>query len=323
MNNEIENTLPTNITEGALALKNEVAIPGHHNAQQLQMMAAANKVKTQPLVLANLANASQCQPHAPIYTAVIGNNSELIRRAEMYLKPGDKIADVTYGKGVFWNDIDRSKYDIHPSDIKTVPEHPHDFTNLPYTNDDFDVVAFDPPYSHNPGKNNPFETQYKNRETTPGLDHAGIINLYRKGMREALRILKSGGLLWVKCQDEIQGGKQRPSLIEIFNIATIELGMLYVDRFVVVNKNGLPIRFKNQKHARKNDSYLWIFQKPQIKKAQHLPQVNVAAQEVNMYLDKAEAALAAQTDSTVAELWRRYTNHALKQWLPVKKKTRA
>src|SRR5208283_3799275 len=100
MKTEIENTTPTNVTEGALALKNTVAIPGQQSAPQLMIMAARNKVKPGPLVL---ANAQQCQPHAPIYTTVMGNNSELIKQAAaLYLKPDNKIADITWGRGVFW-----------------------------------------------------------------------------------------------------------------------------------------------------------------------------------------------------------------------------
>jgi len=39
----------------------------------------------------------------------------------MYVKPGAKIADVTYGKGVFWRHVDVTAYDLYPSDIGIHP----------------------------------------------------------------------------------------------------------------------------------------------------------------------------------------------------------
>ena len=55
-----------------------------------------------------------------ILTTVIGNNSELIPEClEMYANDGDIIADVTYGKGVFWKNVDISKYELHGTDLQT------------------------------------------------------------------------------------------------------------------------------------------------------------------------------------------------------------
>lgn len=47
--------------------------------------------------------ADQCEEvkSKPIVTAYTGNNSDLITNvARLYLKDGDRVADVTYGKGV-------------------------------------------------------------------------------------------------------------------------------------------------------------------------------------------------------------------------------
>ena len=51
--------------------------------------------------------------HKKIYSAIAGTNSELFKNvADLYFDDGMKIADVTYGKGVFWKDIDKSLYRI-------------------------------------------------------------------------------------------------------------------------------------------------------------------------------------------------------------------
>ena len=156
--------------------------------------------------------------------------------------------------------IDLAKYRFCPSDVLTCPDNPYDFRQLPYGDGDFDVHVFDPPYAHNPGRMLVNST-YNNRETTTGLNHAGIIQLYRKGMREGHRIQKGKGLMLVKCQDEIESSKQKMSHIEVHDIATKELGMTVLDLFILKQKTDPVIQHKKQKHARKNHSYLWVFQK--------------------------------------------------------------
>lgn len=197
-------------------------------------------------------------PKKGVYSSVLGDNGELMERiAALYFKPADRIADVTFGKGVFWRQIDTTRYDFHPSDLKTCPQSPHDFRKLPYQDGEFDVVVLDPPYMHNPGATL-HEANYRNAETTKGLSHAGIIQLYEAGMTEAMRILKPGGLLLVKCQDEIESGRQQWSHIEVRDIAC-RLGMTIQDLFVVTQRHAPRIQRREQKHARKNHSYMWVF----------------------------------------------------------------
>lgn len=195
-----------------------------------------------------------------VYTSHWRGNADLMAHvASLYFQPGYCIADVTYGKGVFWRGIDRSQYDFHPSDLKTCPDAAFDFRRLPYPYGSFHAVVFDPPYVHNPGRRFS-EENYRNAETTKGLNHTGIIQLYQDGMREAARILKSDGLLLVKCQDEIESGRQQWSHIEVLEIAR-KLGMTGQDLFVLAQHCNPYCQRSGQKHARKNHSYLWVFKK--------------------------------------------------------------
>ena len=74
------------------------------------------------------------------------DNDELMAKvAEMYFREGDRVADVTYGKGAFWRSIDTSQYDFYPSDLVS-HENQYDFTSLPYPPESMDIVTFDPPY---------------------------------------------------------------------------------------------------------------------------------------------------------------------------------
>jgi hypothetical protein len=194
-----------------------------------------------------------------VFTSVHGDNAALMERvAALYFRPGYRIADVTFGKGVFWRRIDTTQYDFYPSDLKTCPEVSYDFRHLPYPDNWCDVVVLDPPYVHGEGAPG-FESCYRNSETK-GVGHEGIIRLYEQGMTEATRILRRNGLLLVKCQDEVASGRQRWSHIEVYEIAR-RLGVIAQDLFVLVGRYVPPSRWKHQLHARKNHSYLWVFKK--------------------------------------------------------------
>ncbi|MBU2983292.1 hypothetical protein KO498_15910 [Lentibacter algarum] len=61
-----------------------------------------------------------------------GSNADLIKEvSRLYATdPNLSIADVTYGRGVFWK---RSPHlNVTGSDLLTVPERPYDFRDLPY-----------------------------------------------------------------------------------------------------------------------------------------------------------------------------------------------
>jgi hypothetical protein len=199
-------------------------------------------------------------PSTGVYTSVWGDSADVIERvAALYFKPGDEIADLTYGKGAFWRKIDTAQYEFYPSDVITCPQALYDVRELPYRDDSFDVDVLDLPFSHNPGRCS-FESNYRNVETTEGLNHDGIMQLYEAGMTEAMRILKPNGLLLLKCQDEIESGKQRWSHIEVYEIAK-RLGMVVQDLFVMTQKHDPMIQRPDQKHARKNHSFFWLFKK--------------------------------------------------------------
>jgi ubiquinone/menaquinone biosynthesis C-methylase UbiE len=122
----------------------------------------------------------------------------------------------------------------------------------------FNAVVFDPPYAHDPGRMI-VDDAYRNAETCRGCNHNDIIALYRQGLLEACRILKPGGRLFVKCQDEIDQSIQRWSHLEI---ALIAQGMqLYIRDLFILMQTAKPAVQHRQQHARKNHSYLWVFEK--------------------------------------------------------------
>jgi len=186
-----------------------------------------------------------------ILTGLYGKNSDLISRvSEMYLTPDMTVADVTYGRGAFWSNVNTDKFKFLPTDLQTGT----DFTDLPYNDRSIDVLVLDPPYMHGGATvKNSINKCYKNQNDS----HESVIRLYAGGILEATRVLKKGGQIWIKTQDEIEGAKQRLTHCELITLLEI-FGFRIVDLFVLVQDTMPAMREKYQKTARKNHSYLII-----------------------------------------------------------------
>lgn len=205
-----------------------------------------------------------------VMSAYIAGNSDVFKQIlDLHISTGAKIADVTYGNGVFWKNIDLSKYELTASDISDGI----DCRNLPYENETYDVVVLDPPYmegllrnnvSHKAGSSSysAFREYYSNgneKNDNGPKWHKAVTDLYYKAGLEAFRVLKNGGTLVVKCQDEVSANKQWLTHVEIINYYE-KLGFYTKDLFVVVRQNKASIScLKKQVHARKNHSYFLVF----------------------------------------------------------------
>src|SRR3990167_10644603 len=163
-----------------------------------------------------------------IVTAAVGTNADLLPNVfALYVPDGSVVADVTYGRGVFWKQIDESKYEVLKSDLVM---NVIDFRQLPYESDSVDCLILDPPYMHG-GKTikKSINKCYRNENGS----HESVIRLYAGGILEAARVLRKGGRVIIKCQDEIESGKQQLSHIEISHLLEI-LGFRTLDMFVLV-----------------------------------------------------------------------------------------
>jgi hypothetical protein len=207
---------------------------------------------------------------------------------DLYISPGSKIADVTYGKGVFWKKINLSGYAFFPSDLKKkgLPKGCRrgiDSRRLPYNNGTFDCLVFDPPYMHTPGGtahngHQNYEEYYANnaeqdpevikqiwKKTNgkPPKYHEAVLDLYFRSGQEAWRVLRENGVFIVKCQDEVCTNRQRLTHLEITNKYET-YGFVVEDLFIVMrtNRPGVSRILTRQYHARKNHSYFMIYRKP-------------------------------------------------------------
>ncbi len=202
-----------------------------------------------------------------IVTAKIGDNSILFPEAlKIFAKNNDKILDMTYGLGTFWKNIDCSKYDLIKNDIDKSRGDVHfDFRNMPYITgfieeNYFDIIILDPPYASRSSNKNSFVGSLYNNANHNLNTVEDVLKFYLDGMKESFRLLKKNGYLMVKCMDEISGGKQKRNHISIWNDA-LKLGFTDEDLFILVQNKKPVMRHDHQFHARKNNSFLWVFRK--------------------------------------------------------------
>lgn len=197
---------------------------------------------------------------------VDGNEKVFPKILDLYVSKGSVVADVTYGKGVFWRNIPANTYELRATDLLDGI----DCRDLPYEDGEIDCVVLDPPYMHTPGGSahtvhTAFERHYRNNATgnrTEKKYHEAVIELYEDAGREAFRVLRDKGVFIVKCQDEICSNRQRFTHIELMQVYS-NMGFIAEDLFVIMrtNKPGVS-RAVKQVHARKNHSYFLVFWKP-------------------------------------------------------------
>ena len=212
----------------------------------------------------------------------LSDNSDLLPQIlSLHVKHGARIADVTFGTGVFWKKVDTRLYDFLPTDLKTGV----DARKLPYADNSLDAIVFDPPYMEGlhrkdvahlagGGSHDAFREYYSNGEASTEGElkyHDRVIDLYMKVALEARRTLKEDGLFIVKCQDEVSSNKQKLTHVELI-YGYEALGFYCKDLFVITRTNKPVVsRLLKQAHSRKNHSYFLVFS---LKKRKKLPYSN-------------------------------------------------
>ena len=201
-----------------------------------------------------------------VVSAYVDGNADVFPHIlNLYVPHGQTVADVTFGKGVFWRDVPADRYNLLATDITGGV----DCRQLPYEEASIDCVVFDPPYMHTPGgtahsRQPAFEEHYRNNGTGNTTDkkyHDAVLDLYERSGVEAFRVLRERGVFIVKCQDEVCSNRQRFTHVEILQ-AYERLGFVAEDLFVVVRQNRPGVSsIIRQVHARKNHSYFLVFWK--------------------------------------------------------------
>lgn len=208
-----------------------------------------------------------------VLSAHAGGNATLFPQIlALHVPPGAVIADVTYGQGVFWQQVPQGLYRVLPSDLATGT----DCRALPHADGSLDALVLDPPYMEGLlrpksttrgglGSHAGLRTYYaaggEGEAPGGGRWHQAVLDLYLAAAAEARRVLRDHGILIVKCQDEVSANRQELTHVQIVT-GLAELGFYARDLFVLIRPNRPGVaRLLRQVHARKNHSYFLVFQK--------------------------------------------------------------
>lgn len=180
--------------------------------------------------------------------------------AKLWIAPGDIVVDSTFGKGVFWRnlpDLPSHKHDLHTVDGVELGALPHEDASV-------DALVLDPPYRPSHGSKN-FSSGLSEAYGLGGGDVdtiEDVLTLYRRGISEAFRVLRSGGRILVKCADMSYDHRLHLVTYDVLRILT-EAGFDLADQFVLGNKTqARSTAWKKQERARRSHSVLWVGLKP-------------------------------------------------------------
>jgi hypothetical protein len=192
------------------------------------------------------------------------NNADLIAdcHALGYLNDDDYTLDPTYGLGRFWTKWKPTWLvgsDLDPA--KSMSGESVDFTDLPIDDKTFDAVVFDPPYKLN-GTSTGKGPAASDEGYGVGGSYTTVADRHQlmlDGINEAVRVLKVGGRLLVKCQDQVCSGRVQWQT-DMVTAYAIECGCVKVDALHVQSYRAQP-EGRRQLHARRDYSTLLIFRK--------------------------------------------------------------
>jgi len=211
--------------------------------------------KRTPVAMSKGSKAVGAAGSGKCVSALAGTNAELMENvAKLWITEEDVIADVTYGRGVFWKNLRPPDFchDLNGDGV--------DCRKLPHPDESIDCVVIDPPYRPGHGSQG-FDSNGMSKAYGLGgsLDTINdILDLYHDSIHEAKRVLKQGGRLMVKCQDLSYANKLHLVTLDILRFI-LEDGFDLADQFILVNTSNLASKkWNKQERARRSHSVLWV-----------------------------------------------------------------
>lgn len=196
--------------------------------------------------------------------SVYGSNYEVIKNIMDLYNIERFDLDCTYSKGNFWKNLPEPTY---KSDLKPINDNVvcANSENLPFGNKSLKSVAYDPPFivSGKSFQENKDGSSIIAKRFNGYTSFKELKMNYYKTLKELYRILDDNGLVVMKCQDTVSGGKQYLTHVMVINMG-IQLGFYPKDIIVLtsnVRLNSFGGKWKKQEHARKYHSYFIVFQK--------------------------------------------------------------
>jgi len=178
--------------------------------------------------------------------------------------------DCTYSKGSFWKDLPGPihKTDLHPSsDLVTQANS----ESLPFDDGSMNSIMYDPPFviAGSTYKQNKEGSSIMAKRFEGYTTYNDLMKNYYNTLKELYRISAKNGLVVMKCQDTVSGGKNHFTHCMVMNMA-MDVGFYPRDLIILnsnVRLNSFGTKWTKQEHARKYHSYFIILQKtpPKVK----------------------------------------------------------
>jgi hypothetical protein len=225
----------------------------------------AGESETTRVTSSSLNSTSRVKTPRPEVDAVIlaidpdrRTNGQLVADCARLGYLPEPVVDPTYGLSGMWSrHRPRSlfAFDADPSRGQAVA----DLGNLPLADNSAGSLLLDPPYrlggtpttNHDGGMDDRYGID---RYRTPD----DVAELYRRGITEAARVVRPGGYVLVKCQDQICGGRLRLQTAEVIAFAQ-SIDLEVVDVLHLVGGRPQPPG-RRQVHARRNYSTMVVFE---------------------------------------------------------------
>lgn len=199
------------------------------------------------------------------HSVLMGKDYEVLDcLIELHAKSTNKMLDCTYNKGTMWKNC---KYQPHVK-MDIVPSHPinvvADFCALPFDNEIFDVIVFDPPHlttdaaSENSSKM--WEDRYGITNNGIGRDGDNISGMFLPFLVEAKRVLNKSGIIIAKIADMVHNHRYQWHHVDYVNEVN-KIGMTPCDLLIKKDPSAGNLqssKWKNAKHLRKCHCYFIV-----------------------------------------------------------------
>jgi SAM-dependent methyltransferase len=173
-----------------------------------------------------------------------------------------RILDATVNCGRFWRGSRRPVIGLD-LDARYKPHVVGNNNELPFKDESFDVVVYDPPHIPNQGKDKQkdFQERFGLKFSSPKQNGYTFSHTFPPFLRQAYRALRPEGVLFCKITDYVHHHRYQWAHIELINSACA-LGFIACDCIVKVRKG--PIidpKWKTAHHSRRQHSYWLVFRK--------------------------------------------------------------
>jgi SAM-dependent methyltransferase len=220
--------------------------------------------KHQPALIPSIEEPEPASTYVPIPSVWDGEDGELLERMLEFYPHGKpkRILDATVNGGRFWRGTKREVVGLDIS-ITHRPSIVADNMMMPFRNEVFDVVVYDPPHVPNQGRDNQkdFNTRFGLGDRSSKEHGYSFAYLYPLFVKEARRVLRPDGVLLCKIADYIHNHRYQWAHLELTQ-AAIDAGFCACDCIIKIRKG--PIidpKWAVAHHSRRQHCYWLVFRK--------------------------------------------------------------